>query len=350
MSPQQNIIYVTRDIERAMGIVPSDDHIIVANRTPYAESMKKQYGQNVYLIDPDTSGILDTAELFGRETVRQLINRNKADILVFKNTSRIENICKSNDWKLLNPSAELAEKIENKITQVEWLGELATEYLPPFTVGPTKDMKWAGVPSVIQWAHGHTGDGTIPVNSAAELSAIQKQFPERPARITAFEIGRIEKITQDVGKKMQESGWRGLFGIDVMRDDERGAIYLIEINARQPASTSFESLLQAEYRRQGIQGLTTFEAHLNSLRGETVTGSIIPINDGAQIIQRVTQTTKSIPEDTARSIELSGYKVIPYENTEYGSDLLRIQSMMNIMERHGKLNKRGKEIIDLISN
>jgi hypothetical protein len=43
---------------------------------------------------------------------------------------------------------------------------------------------------------------------------------------------------------MSAQGWRGLFGIDVIKDLERNAIHLIEINARQPASTSFEAKLQ----------------------------------------------------------------------------------------------------------
>ncbi len=403
MSQPQKTIYVTRDIERALGMEPNDDYLIAANRTPYSESAKARYSESVRLIDSG-SDISDTAVLLEMDAVRSLIDQTEGDVLVFKNTPRIEEICLEHRWHLLNPPAALAEKVENKITQVEWLGGLATEYLPPFAVGPTKDMKWAGIPSVIQWAHGHTGDGTIPVNSAAELSAIQKQFPERPARMTTFvngpsftanvcvskdkvlfgnisyqitglspftdnpfatvgndwglthsllneaEISRIEKIAQDVGKKMQESGWRGLFGIDVMRDDERDMIYLIEINARQPASTTFESFLQREYRRQGIQGLTTFEAHLDSLRDGSVIGPIIAINDGAQIIQRITKSTRSIPEDAAGSLELSGYMTIAYQNSEYNADLFRIQSMMGIMETHNKLNQRGKEIAETISN
>jgi hypothetical protein len=436
MSQKRKIVYVARDMERAMGAEPSADYIVVSNRTLYAEAMKKAHPNFVYLADGDDAETSNTQSLLKSDTVRKLMtdlgaSDGKASILVFKNNPLIEAVVKENGWDLLNPSSDISERVENKITQVEWLGELASEYLPTYTIAPTKELKWNKEPLIIQWAHGHTGDGTNLVNSADELSALQKKFPERMARATAFvhgpsftvnvvvmpegtptngeaskdkngqvfvgnisyqitgippftdspfatigndwglthsllnetEIMQIEAMAQDIGKKMLDSGWKGLFGIDVMRDDElslperkAGRMFLIEVNARQPASAAFESSLQGEYRRQGIDGLTVFEAHLKALLGEEIDGTrknqikdvIIPINDGAQIVQRVTKSVQSLPDDIAGSLQLAGYNTISYANTDHNADLLRIQSQMGIMETHGRFNKRGKEIVEIL--
>jgi hypothetical protein len=156
-------------------------------------------------------------------------------------------------------------------------------------------------------------------------------------------------MVHDIGTKLNVAGWRGLYGVDIIRDDERGTIHLIEINARQPASSTFESFLQKENRLQGVNGLTTFEAHIKALTGEKVEEELIPVNDGAQIIQRVTKKVTSVSSSTISTLESAGYNVIPYPNTEHNTDLLRIQSARGIMERHGVFNERGKEIVKFVS-
>ena len=97
---------------------------------------------------------------------------------------------------------------------------------------------------------------------------------------------------------MSESGWKGLFGIDVIYDEERDQFKLIEINARQPASTTYESQLQSKFRGHGLTGSTIFEAHLAALTDSPLTEKQIEINDGAQIVQRVTKTVAVSDGDT----------------------------------------------------
>ena len=407
------ILYVTRDIERALGMEPNENYQIVANKTAYAVSVQKKYPDFVHLVDLDEkdgaldSGLLDTWELLENSSVKTLINELKKSkgeigILVFKNISKIEETCTKNNWTLLNPSSALAEKIENKMTQVEYLGALGKKYLPPHSLKLAKDIKWEKKPLVIQWAHSHTGLGTTVINSADELKAIQEKFPERMARVSAFvngpsftmnvavdaptndssniylgnisyqitgippftenpfttigndwslthsllnekEITFIETMAGEIATKLIADGWKGLFGIDVMRDDELDTIYLIEINARQPASTTYESQLQAKNRELGVDGQTIFEAHLG-----IGTGPIIPINDGSQIIQRVTRLTQSISAKQIEAFKNAGYNAILYTNTEENGDLLRIQSEMGIMETHGRFNKRGKDVLEML--
>ncbi len=392
------ILYIARDIERALGKEPVGNYFVITNNTPYSREIQSRYPDNIFIIK--SSKTLDTHELIQSDEVQKIISKHNPQLVVFKNTSQIENICKEKGLILLNPSAELAEKIENKISQVKWLGDLST-YLPPHKILLAKDISWEKNPFVLQWSHGHTGDGTILVQNEKILDDLKEKFPIREARITNFikgpmftvnivvspdkillgnisyqitgilpftenvfstigndwsvthtiltdiQINHLEKIAHKIGEKMQKENWKGLFGIDVIYDEERDKVHLIEINARQPASTTFESELQSNLRSQGVPGITTFEAHLLALENISVDQDLILINDGAQILQRVTSLTNNI---NGNKLIDEGYKVIKYLNTKPNSDLLRIQSQHGIMETHTKFNKRGKQIVELLAD
>ena len=419
-SPQKTIIYISREIERALGIAPSESYRIIANRTPYGEKIKRQYPDFVTLVEGPTGDPLGTGDLLAHEETRRIFEDIAAHVgssitkppaplhptpsfLVFKNTPRIEAVANEHSWKLINPSAALAEKIENKISQIAWLGELSS-YLPPHRIEVNKAIIWKGVPFIVQWAHGHTGGGTILVDSESVLKDLQAKFPERRARVTDYvpgpsftvnvvvtpetvaggsisyqitglapftdmpfatvgndwgvvgsilstaELETIRDIISKLGAKMQKESWRGLFGIDLIRDAKTGRLCLIELNARQPASATFESALEDKRRtEEGMIGMTIFEAHIAALLGRPLQ-PIIPIESGAQIVQRVTGAVHSIPEDATGSLELAGYEVVSYPNTAPGSDLLRIQSAESLMAGHEAFNERGKEIVEVVSD
>jgi hypothetical protein len=501
---KNSVIYIARDIERALGIEPSANYFIVTNDSPYARSIKEKYPDFILLVESPIP--LDTFELLEKEETADFIKNKskeqrakhaldsdregkneekreieKPNVLVFKNTARIEEFFAKKGWWLLNPPSALAEKIENKITQVEWLCELA-ELLPSFKIAPAKEIKWQKKPLVLQWAHAHTGEGTIVINDGATLVALQKKFPDRPAKASEFikgptftvnvavtsgaiprdrgslmsrfsrrlstiatglvpgstarvgenfqqtiqlnrhgaivrapealgswslmndiAIGNpsyqitgmptltdspfatvgndwslphtllnerhledLRGIAEKVGTKMRESGWKGLFGIDVIYDEERDQWKLIEINARQPASTTFESQLQSKFRGHGLVGSNIFEAHLAALTDSPLTEKQIEINDGAQLVQRVTKTvvgqmvemsqktdTKSLYEmsswqEKIAELNKAGYITISYPNKKPNSDFLRIQSDKGLLEKHGKWNARGEKIIEIL--
>ncbi len=269
-------------------------------------------------IDPERAG--DLPHISGKETL-ELLKEVKpgSTIMVFKNSPAIERYCKENNITLLNPSADLSEKIENKITQVEFLGDLRS-LLPKHSIQKVKDITWP-TPFILQWAHGHTGEGTFLVTDLEQV----KDFPERDCKITeilhgptftvnvvvgnTIEIGNVsEQITglkpytdnpyatvgndwsaaypkeeivamaQKIGEKMKAAGWKGLFGIDVLLADR---LYLIEINARQPASATYESTLQKTN--------TIFDNHIKALLGEPLHKNTV-ITAGKQIIDRRTMT------------------------------------------------------------
>ncbi len=371
------VFYVTRDRERAVAMVENDAYRIISGE-----------------------GSRDTFELISDPKILKQIKKESGSVLVFKNNIQIEEFLKKEGITLLNPSATLAEKVENKITQVEWLGDLQ-KLLPPHKIELVKNISWNKKPFVVQWSHSHTGDGTLLIQKESDLDEIQKKFPERQARVTEFirgpmftanivisetdillgnisyqitgtlpftdnpfstigndwslthsilteaQIKEFETLTALVGSKMLADGWKGLFGIDVILDEEHDSLFLIEINARQPASTTYESQIQESFRKEGIPGITTFEAHIAALTHTPITAALVPINDGAQIIQRV---TKLITKVNPSKLEKAGYNVIIYGNTKINSDLARIQSKEGIMETHNKFNKRGKEIVELLDS
>ncbi len=360
---------------------PLGEYFIVSNDTPYGREIKQKYPENVFLIS-DTRGTLDTYDLMLLTEVQDVIAKHKTSILVFQNTSRIERLTKEKGWNLLNPNAELAKKVEEKISQVEWLGDDA-KLLPPHKIQLLKEVSVLGKKLVLQFNHSHTGQGTYIIDSPNSLDELKQKFPDRECRVSDFVdgsvftvnavVGRlrtlvgspsyqitglapftdlpfstigndwslpasaermeIENIAKIVGKRLKVDGWRGLFGVDVIKDSKSGKIYLLEINARQPASAVFESKLQGNK--------TIFKAHMAALENRLTLSGISKITDGAQIVKRLTNKKFNID---IPSLESKNLTVMKYENNIYNKELFRIQSTKGIMESHNTFNELGNFI------
>lgn len=379
------LVYVARDIERALGVAPEGLYLIASNDTPYGREVQKRYPDNVLLVK--SGRILDTHELLESPEVAGLILGRQADVVVFQSSPRIERICKERGWELLNPSAELSREVEEKVSQVRWLSEDAS-LLPPHRIALAKDVRFEGSPFVLQWNHSHTGEGTYVIRSEADLEAAAAKFPQRECRVTRFVEGpvftvnsvvddavivgnisyqitglapftdlpfstigndwelprkdeyaavcaEIQRMAVRIGERLKADGWYGLFGIDAIYDEKAGRTYLLEINARQPASTTLESKLQKEN--------SMFEAHLNALLGLPVQSG--PAVSGAQIVKRVTRDAYEIDKDALFD---KGLALISYENAEHNKEVLRIQADRGIMEAHNRLNDLGKFIASCI--
>ena len=396
------IIYVTRDIERALGLpANTPNFFIVTNKSPLAKSR-----DDIYTIENDHT--LDTFELLGHADMKKIMAAHPgAHIVVFKNTTMIEKICAKENWPLLNPSAELAARVEEKITQVAWLDEL-TALLPPHHITKTKDIIWNNEPFILQYNRAHTGSGTHYIDSVETLQTLQETFPERDARVTAFISGPVltsnnivtptktmrgninyqitglkpftdnpfatigndwalphsllsdtalkqyETMVQAIGAKLRASGWKGLFGIDVIYNKEEDVVYLLEINARQPASTTYESKMQiGKYANRQIHAISTFEGHVLSLFGETLNEyELIDIHTGAQIVVRVPASGERNKEQEMHIVNETnklGYMVMVYKNDTPGSDWIRIQSEQSFMSTHNVFNDLGNKIKEIVN-
>ncbi len=407
-----HIIYVNRSFERACGMNLSiPDFSIISNVTEFAKSQAQERSHIVLI---DTTTILDSWQLLEHpkslayiaKRIKECDKSTFGGIMVYKPTKKIERICKTHNIPLLNPPADLTNTIEEKISQVAWLDTLAT-HLPPHQIDVCKNIAWNYESFVLQFNQGHTGSGTILINNEAQLQEIQKTFPERPARVSAYVRGatftcngvvskdaihtgslsyqitglhpftdqpfatigndwglpkdilsydqqaKCKEITHAVGKKMQHDGWRGAFGVDIIVEEETGNVYLLEINARQPASVIFESHLQQQsIAKQTKNLMTTFEAHVAALANlETKDHKLVPVARGAQLVLRLTKDAQDIDVmQTKKALEHVGLSVIPYTTTTPGSDLLRIQSKESIMTKHGVYNALGKKIVAIIEN
>lgn len=396
------VLYVTRDLERVLGLPPTIGYSIITNATTFAKSVAKTRG-DIILIESDR--LLDTRELLTLPKVKEAIEKYpNPSVLVFKNTPQIEEICFNNNWKLLNPPAELVNAVEEKISQLDWLGSLQ-KYLPNHALTICKNITWQGKPFITQFNRAHTGTGTLLINDSQQLKILQSKFPNREVRVTDYVVGPaitsnnvvwekntlvgsinyqitgltpfttnpfatigndwalpskllsttqiklFEKMVSEIGKKLWYSGWKGLFGVDAIVDSVTGRIYLIEINARQPASTTYESELQnAQRGTWNANEMTTFEAHLASVLEVPYSGEqIAEVIDGAQVILR-NDKLRMKNEELRKKIADEGFNVIEYDNAKPGSDWLRIQTPKNIMAKHNEFNEIGKKIISIFDN
>ncbi|HLD60845.1 MAG TPA: ATP-grasp domain-containing protein, partial [Patescibacteria group bacterium] len=257
---------------------------------------------------------------------------------------------------------------------------------------------------ILQFNRAHTGSGTILIESEKQIQELKQKFPNREVRVTQFidgsaftvnsvvwgnkvlvgnisyqitglppftdqkfatigndwalhqrvlnskQIKQFKQMATDIGKKLAKDGWKGLFGIDVIMDEKTRKLYLIEINARQPASTTYESQLQTHntyHVTRNSKLMTTFEAHLAALLKLHDTGYVLrEISSGSQIIQRVTSSTYKLPPTSYKLRK--HFTLIPYPNTDPGKDLLRIQSKKGIMASHNEFNKTGEEIVSTL--
>lgn len=440
---EQSVIYVARDIERALAFGPNvlertwspdewpKGYYIVTNDTDASQKIGLRMPGRILSI-PATSEqkdhLYDTHELLSHPSTGAFIEKIKKSgtvprIVVFKNTATIERICHEHSWSLLNPRAAFAKLVEEKMSQVEWLDDLAC-YLPPHELATGKDLTWNGTPYIVQFNHGHTGEGTLLITTEKQVRDLHATFPDRPVRRTQYIPGtmftlnavvlqgehrsqsavipgsishqitglipftdlpfatvgndwgfaersltneqkrKIVLIAKRIGKKLADYGWRGLFGIDVIVSEKTGGVYLIEVNARQPASTTFESALQRIARLEHPteesaedatpHHSTIFEVHLASLLG---LGKECPhdihtalVTHGAQLVQRITSEIQGVQSTKLMALQQEEWALTIYTNTEINSDLVRVQSLGSFLSQAGALNEDGRKLRGILES
>ena len=396
MPPSHTVVYITRDLERALPLVGQKSHLIITNSNPFARKIAKK-AKGLFLISEKEK--LDTYELLKHKLVEKKLKSLKFfSIVVFKNTPSIERICNLNNWRLLNPPAKLSENIEEKINQINWLADLSN-LLPKFSILKGSDLKFEGEKYIVQFNRAHTGSGTNLVDSKYSVDNLAKLFPNRPLKKAEYidgpvftanniihdskiipgsisyqitglspftdnrfatigndwslpnkilskkNINQFYSIVKTVGHKLIKSGWSGLYGIDAIFDERRKKFYLLEINARQPASTTFETILQNNWSE------STFNHHLLALQNIPPKRPLKIIHHGGQLVLRVQNNNSMLNLDKlSKKLNKQGFKTIIYDNKSAGGDLLRIMHKKGIMSDHNKFNKIGNKIVKIIEN
>ena len=333
--------------------------------------------------------------------------------VVFKNNGKIQRLSKQKKLKLLNPDFRLVDKYENKISQHQWLKNIIPQNLPKTIITfPVKNSfnelkKQIGSPFICQFNRSHTGEGTMLISNLKEWLELIKKFPLREVKCASFvkshiitvnvcvwpassadrqdcvligspsyqitglkeltdfkfstvgndwscakkilkpnDLKTIKNLAQKIGRAMLKDGWRGLFGLDLVKDKNW---LVIEVNARQPASTGLETLLQ---RKQG-KGISIFASHLAALLGLplldtclNVQKSFQKIGQGSQIVIRKKKKNNFKFRDLQKFPEIKTVKT-DLKTEKHNSELFRIQNLsQGFVKNNGRLNTFGKKIVN----
>ncbi|HEQ65315.1 MAG TPA: ATP-grasp domain-containing protein, partial [bacterium] len=224
------------------------------------------------------------------------------NIIVFKPSKKIEKLVDKYGWKLLNPDSSYNRKYERKISQYRLLSKEDKSIFPKSVVdrleslGYEELVKKLGERFVIQYNIGHTGSSTVYIDNKEDFDLEQGKSGKKIARIAEYiegrawtlnavvtrfgtfygglsyqitgikectsgsgatvgndwglssllsekQISEIERIVKIVSDKLHSEGYRGMFGFDFVESKSDGRIYLIEVNMRQPASTSMHTYI-----------------------------------------------------------------------------------------------------------
>lgn len=295
--------YISTDAERAYGleeIIPAF-HAIFADKSAYASS----FPGKLSLVESGgaSEDFNSSYKLIKSEEFKKYFqHHHKAFnyIQTFKISPSFEKQVEEIGAELVNTPAFLNRQFENKLPQFEFLQKIGVN-IPESEILNVSGLDFKQLsekyqnPFVIQFNRGHTGESTFFIKSEEDLQKIKRVFPEREVKVsefiggiaytvnaavynnqtfvgglsyqitgiksltpnpggtvgndfslrTGFEQQTQQKIiatTTKIGDKMAKSDYKGLFGLDFIVKE--GIPYVIEINARQPASIPFFTKIQ----------------------------------------------------------------------------------------------------------
>src|SRR3990167_8781293 len=246
MGKTMKMFYITREVERAVGLLgehtpsrsagnPSQrgELFVVTNESPLAEAMAQKYGKQVITVprSRDRSRPVPTVDLlqndFVQEKIQELSQDKKPHILVFKTSPQIESECERLGWKLLNPPYEAGTVLEEKIIQWRWLQTIVGAYcntplraewqLPQTWTGQLKIRSYKellsdlGSQPIVQFNRGHTGLGTFRFESEKQWEELQKKFPKREVKVSRWYEGEAYTVNAIVVRN-NELGMRNQVG------------------------------------------------------------------------------------------------------------------------------------------
>ncbi len=391
--------------------------------------------------------------LLKNNKVQEYIKKNtpkgiKPNIVVFKVSLQIEKTCEKLGYQLLNTTSALNKRFELKISQYNNLKSLNSAF--PKTIITTlnnttysKLKKALGEKMVIQYNRGHTGNSTVFIDNETEFKKQKNKYRNRLARIAeyvegeiytlnacitrfgiiyggiSYQITGIEDLTSKQGgtigndwdfpkkisekshkkikdillkleKELLSAGYKGLFGIDFIITPKQ-RVYLIEINARQPASTPMHTKLMLNEEFIPLQAFHLaeflFKENANYIRflnkyfnkGLADTNiaryieeqnklAIIPIEASQIFFRNVKDKRQKILKNIKQGIYIyqdekltktgEGYNIQDIIFGEYlvlstqieqevssDHEIARIQTLESIIDTNGNLRSKAKKIV-----
>lgn len=305
ITEKKPLFYFTNDIERGLGIeqLIENYHIICIDQNKI-NSLIKNSNINVFCLGDIVEDQIYRSSiklLEHTEVKKYLAKFPKGYLQTFKISPRFEKLTSELGYGLINTSAKLNRTFENKLSQYKLLSE-ANVNMPKTRLSELKNENYSGLKEefgdkfIIQFNRGHTGDSTILVDDGEKFLHLQNTFPERTVKlvkyidtnlsytlngcitksgnflgglcyqITGVEglahsqaatvgndysvregidkevLKQINEESEKISNVMKNSGYRGMYGIDLLIKD--GNVYIIEINARQTQSVPFYTKLQ----------------------------------------------------------------------------------------------------------
>jgi len=302
---QSTIFFVCTNPERALGLETelTNYHIICIDDSPILKTLTK----NIFCLSRETNDKIkrNSNSLLQHDLVQQYINKHTPDnttpnIIVFKIAPNIERTIEKLGWNILNTTSELNHKFEHKISQYQILSKENIKF-PKTIITKIGDTTYENLSQifnnefVLQFNRGHSGEGTLFINSAKQYIELTDKFPNREVRISekidgeawtinacvtrygvaigglSYQVTGLPLLTQHkggtvgndwtkskelspqviesiinetnkIGKVMQSSRYKGLFGIDFIITSNN-ELYIIEVNARQIASIAMHNKL-----------------------------------------------------------------------------------------------------------
>ena len=366
----QNIIYVTVNPERALGLekILPQFYIVSLSDSYIFEFLDKNRFYSLQRQIPNINIRENSKELLLQKSVSEYIkNIDNPSFMFFKITKGVEEILKNK--KILNTKSILNKKFENKLNLLENFKGMIPKsitFIPKDTTYDNLKEKF-GNQFVIQFIMGHSGENTYFIKNKDEFDEIKNKYPKRFSKAVEFiegntytingvvtrkgiivfnlsrQITGIETLTKHkggtvgndwltklpihtkldllekmtiIGKTLQKSGYKGLFGADFISDNNK--TYLIEINPRENASVPTFTKIQIKNNQIPSKLIHILE-FLNieySIDIEKINKEIFDDIDLRQIIIRnTTDNTINIKKDL---------------NGVYNTDLEKIKDDYNI--------------------
>lgn len=302
---QKSLFYFARDPERALGLatVLENYHIIHVLKSQYISCFDKTGVNYFCLEDNNTVNTFPGGAriLLKNPTVLEYLKSHNHKVnfaQTFKVSPAFVKNAQAQNLTIINSSTETTRTFEEKMTQYKELS--AHVNFPKSIICRFDQMTFLqivqslGGKFVVQFERGHTGSGTHIIEVEDDFNKLQFENLQRTVKFSSYieghtytlnacvtrvgvfigglnfqitgntELGAgkgttlgndwsirtniescndILKQTEIIGSLMYKKGFRGMFGIDLVVT-ENGQIFIIEVNARQTASTPMYTKIQ----------------------------------------------------------------------------------------------------------
>ena len=305
-----NIFFVSPDPERALGLegVVRNFTLLYTDQSSLGINLG-QLSEGAHRISIPDPSFRKSSELLKLEDLHSIVEGLEGPnyLQVFKISPQIELQAERLGLVQLNTTSQMNRRFEQKISQYTEFEKAGLEdVFPKSFIDIASEKKYLEVSRelgerfVIQRNSGHTGSGTHFIESPEGFTQFKLKYGShlvkfsevidgdswttnaviydgqayfhgmsyqytgispltsnpgttvgndwsQTDRLSASELKSLDEIYDKVEKLLVSSGYEGLFGLDMITDGSR--FYLIEINARQPASTGMHAKLNL---RQGL--------------------------------------------------------------------------------------------------